>query len=73
MDDDEEPRPSVVGVPGLTAKSDWKPPQETLQQVIKFQQHQAQERKVKKDQDTKAVDQVEAAFDWPSFFFFFYA
>lgn len=43
----EEPRPSVVGVPGLTAKSDWKPPPETLQQVIEFQKCQAEERKVK--------------------------
>lgn len=48
LDDGEEPRPSVVGVPGLTAKSDWKPPPETQQQVIEFRKCQAEERKVKK-------------------------
>lgn len=45
LDDGEEPRPSVVGVPGLTAKSDWKPPPETQQQVIEFRKCQAEERK----------------------------
>lgn len=54
QDDGDEPRPSVVGVPGLTAKSDWKPPPETQQEVIDFQKSQAEERKVRKSQQKKA-------------------
>lgn len=54
QDDGDEPRPSVVGVPGLTAKSDWKPPPETQQEVIDFQKSQAEERKVRKSKQKKA-------------------
>lgn len=61
LDDGEEPRPSVVGVPGLTAKSDWKPPPETQQQVIEFRKCQAEERKVKKNKKQRPPDQAEAA------------
>lgn len=68
---DEPPSPSVVGIPGLTAKSDWKPPPESQQEIVQFQKYQAEEKKAKEQDITlKCFVRVEATM-WTSVSFFY--
>ena len=49
---DAEPSLGMVGAPGLCPSSDSRAPAESLPQIIQFQKHQIEEKKVKRGQMT---------------------